>query len=330
SIIVKYRSFAGQANPVRLRMTKMWGFHSNDKKREKCFFTQSDIKEEYIMKRHFLLGLILILFISFLYNTSAQDTKGSDVQEKMLLLEALETGGFRMEEFNINISTSIPNTFLTIKEIETMRKDIMGILDVDEKATIINMDEMRDSYHPHHQNYFEDSSDMGEETVLEQRTEDENYNEIITFIPNEDGNMTVIKLLSSQIVEQPEAHIMVDIVQNKGYKEIVGICNKVKDLLNNYHNGVETTVSLTGVHSGRLSKTEEKQKQSSIFRFLKARKIEVLEDEFFTSITAYSPLIGSHIRYGGKNVNIQLAMRYSEYEDKTYLWIATPLITTTY
>ncbi|MFW5649198.1 MAG: hypothetical protein ACOCG5_08930, partial [Candidatus Alkaliphilus sp. MAG34] len=42
SIIVKYRSFAGQANPVRLRMTKMWGFHSNDKKREKCFFTQSD------------------------------------------------------------------------------------------------------------------------------------------------------------------------------------------------------------------------------------------------------------------------------------------------
>ncbi|NMA03840.1 MAG: hypothetical protein GX925_03940, partial [Clostridiales bacterium] len=43
SIIVKYRSFAGQANPVRLRMTKMWGFHSNDKKREKCFFTQSDM-----------------------------------------------------------------------------------------------------------------------------------------------------------------------------------------------------------------------------------------------------------------------------------------------
>ena len=45
SIIVKYRSFAGRANPVRLRMTKMWGFHSNDKKREKCFFTQPDVME---------------------------------------------------------------------------------------------------------------------------------------------------------------------------------------------------------------------------------------------------------------------------------------------
>lgn len=282
------------------------------------------------MKKHFLLGLILILFIGFLYNTSAQDTKNSDIQEKMLLLEALETGGFQMQEFNINISTFIPDTFLTIKEIETMKKNIMRVLDVDEKVTVIDMDDMRDSYHPHHQNYFEDLSDMGEETILEQRTEDENYNEIITFVPSEDGNMTVIKLLSSQIVEQPEVHIMVDIVQNKGYKEVVGICNKVKDLLNNYHNGAETTVSLTGVHPGKLDKAEEKQKQTSILRSLKARKMEVMEDKFFTSITAYSPLLSSHIRYEGKNVNIQLAMRYSEYEDKTYLWIATPLITTTY
>ncbi|MFW5648865.1 MAG: hypothetical protein ACOCG5_07220 [Candidatus Alkaliphilus sp. MAG34] len=29
-IILKYRSFAGQTNPARLRMTKMWGLHSND------------------------------------------------------------------------------------------------------------------------------------------------------------------------------------------------------------------------------------------------------------------------------------------------------------
>ncbi|MFW5648754.1 MAG: hypothetical protein ACOCG5_06660, partial [Candidatus Alkaliphilus sp. MAG34] len=41
-IILKYRSFAGQTNPARLRTTKMWDLHSNDKKRKKCFFTQSD------------------------------------------------------------------------------------------------------------------------------------------------------------------------------------------------------------------------------------------------------------------------------------------------
>ncbi|HZX21767.1 MAG TPA: YwmB family TATA-box binding protein [Clostridia bacterium] len=307
------------------------------------------------MKKHFLLGLlgfILILFISFLYNTSAQDIRNIDIQEKMsflktvvyrpflnpsadtqeemLLPEAVEAGGFQMEEFNINISTCVPDTFLTIKEIEAIQKDIMQILNVDKKVIVIDMDSMRDSYYPPYQNYFEDISDIGEETILEQRTEDEGYNEIITFVPSEDGNMTTIKLLSTQIVEQPETHIMVDIVKNKGYKEIVDTSNQIQNLLNKHQNRVETTINLTGAQSGKLDKAREKQSQTAILSFLKAKKTEVLEDESFTSITAYSPLISSHIHYGGRDVNIQLAMRYSEYEDKTYLWLATPLITTAY
>ncbi|MFW5648241.1 MAG: hypothetical protein ACOCG5_04080 [Candidatus Alkaliphilus sp. MAG34] len=37
SIIVKYRSFAGQANPVRLRMTKMWAFIAMTKSEKSAF-----------------------------------------------------------------------------------------------------------------------------------------------------------------------------------------------------------------------------------------------------------------------------------------------------
>ncbi|MFW5648807.1 MAG: hypothetical protein ACOCG5_06930, partial [Candidatus Alkaliphilus sp. MAG34] len=59
-IILKYRSFAGQTNPARLRMTKMWGLHSNDKKREKCFFTQSDVP--FCHTSPFVTNLVLIAF----------------------------------------------------------------------------------------------------------------------------------------------------------------------------------------------------------------------------------------------------------------------------
>lgn len=279
------------------------------------------------MRRHSLLGFILILFISLLYNTSAQDIRNIDIQEEMILLEAMETGGFKMEEFNINISTYIPDTFLTIEEMETKQKEIMQILNIKEEIKIINMDNM---HNPHHPDYLGCLPETEEEIILEQRTEDEGYNEMILFIPSEDGNMTVIKLLSTQIEEQIETHIIIDTVQNKGYKEIVGINNLVQEYLKEYKNKVETTINLMGMQQGKLSKTEEKESQEAIFNFLKAKKREVLEEELFTSITAYSPLIGSYIKYGGKNVNIQLAMRYSEYEDKTYLWIATPLITIGY
>lgn len=281
------------------------------------------------MRRYSLFGLIFILLVGLLYNSSAQTAKNVDVQpsQEELLLKAMETGGFEMEEFNINTSAFIPNTFLTIGEIEKMQRDIKEVLNIKGEVIIVNIDTMYDSGH---QDYFEDLSGIEVGTILEQRVEEEGYNEIIMFVPNEDGNMIVVKLLSTQIVGESETYIIVDIVDNKGYKEIVDISNQIENLLKVYGNEVETTINLTGTQLGKLSKIEEKQRQESIFSFLKARKIEVLEEELFTSITAYSPLISSSINYGGKSVNIQLAMRYSEYENKTYLWIANPLITTTY
>ncbi|OZV13462.1 hypothetical protein CIW83_04260 [Tissierella sp. P1] len=48
------------------------------------------------------------------------------------------------------------------------------------------------------------------------------------------------------------------------------------------------------------------------------------------SYTAYTPLIESSIFSGEKKVNLNLAIRYNENEDKTYIWIGTPIITTGY
>ena len=180
------------------------------------------------MKKHSLLGLILILLTGFLYNISIQATKSIDaqgLQEELLLLEAMETGGFQMEEFNINISTYIPDTFLTIEEIESKQKDIMQILNIDENVTIVNMDNMHES---HHQEIFENLVDTEEKIILEQRTEEKGYNEIIVFIPDEYGNVKVIKLLSTHIEEQPETHIVVDIAQNKGYK-VVSVSKQIQN-----------------------------------------------------------------------------------------------------
>ncbi len=281
------------------------------------------------MKRYFLFGIIIILIAGFLYNPSAQTSKSVDkeeLKEEILLFQAVEVGGFQIEEFNINISTFIPNTFLTIEEIESKQKDIMEILNVSKEAIIINMDSSNDFYD---QNYFEDLPDT-EEAILEQRVEDDQYNEIIRFLPSKDGNMTVIKLLSNHIEGKDETYIMVDIVQNKGYKEIVDTSDQIQNLLEKNENKVEMTINLMGAQQGKLSKSDEKERQKNIFNLLKAKKIEVLEDELFTSITGYSPLISQYINYDEKNVNIQLAMRYSEYEDKTYLWLARPLITTSY
>lgn len=282
------------------------------------------------MRRHSLIGLIFILLIGLLYNSSAQSIKNitADIlSEEELLLQAVETGGFQMEEFNLNKSTFIKNTFFTMEELEARRNYIMSALNIKGEIVNINIDEIYNNYN---EDYFEDPLDIQSDTILEQRVEQEGYNEIIVLVPNEEGNVTLIKLLSTQIVGESETYIIIDITQNKGYKEIVNISSLLENILEQYGNKVETTLNLTGSHIGKLNKVEQKQRQEDIFSFLGAKKIEVLEDEFFTSITAFSPLINTSIEYGNNKVNLQLAMRYSEYENKTYLWIANPLITTTY
>ena len=42
------------------------------------------------------------------------------------------------------------------------------------------------------------------------------------------------------------------------------------------------------------------------------------------------PLLDENIISGGKPVNVQVAMRYNSYKDKTYLWIGVPVISIEY
>ena len=49
SIILKCGSFVGRTHSVHLRMTKMWGFHSNGKKAKKMLFAQSDVTHTRII-----------------------------------------------------------------------------------------------------------------------------------------------------------------------------------------------------------------------------------------------------------------------------------------
>ena len=76
---------------------------------------------------------------------------------------------------------------------------------------------------------------------------------------------------------------MVDIVQNKGYKEIVIRCNRIQNF-KQISKTEKPLVNLTGAQSSKLNRAEEKQTDGYI-QLLKG-ETEVLEDEFFTS-TAY-------------------------------------------
>lgn len=62
----------------------------------------------------------------------------------------------------------------------------------------------------------------------------------------------------------------------------------------------------------------------------KAKKVNGMSEKNLISVSAYSPLIDNNIEIEGRKINMNLALRYNAFEDKTYIWLATPVITIEY
>ncbi|GAW93841.1 YwmB family TATA-box binding protein [Calderihabitans maritimus] len=86
------------------------------------------------------------------------------------------------------------------------------------------------------------------------------------------------------------------------------------------------SVIITGTFPGKLS-TEEKQAIiRRIFRTAGAVWVEGVVDGDFISVTGYTPLIKDYLLSGDKKVNLNIAFRYHNIDQKTYIYIGSPLL----
>lgn len=60
------------------------------------------------------------------------------------------------------------------------------------------------------------------------------------------------------------------------------------------------------------------------------KKVEGMEDENIISVSAYSSKLKEYIKLGSEKINLNVAIRYSSFDDKTYIWVATPIIAIEY
>lgn len=139
------------------------------------------------------------------------------------------------------------------------------------------------------------------------------------------GENIAIIIQSTQEASIRETNIVIDVVQEDGFVDVDGLGNSIKDILKPYGTA-QLTSCITGVYAGELAKEEKENIVKDILQFLGAKEIEGFREENMVSIVGFSPNIQDWISYGGNKVNLNVALRYNSYEDKTYLWMATPLI----
>jgi len=87
---------------------------------------------------------------------------------------------------------------------------------------------------------------------------------------------------------------------------------------------------MIGTFEGKLESSNKVKKITKTLQVINGNKIEGIMDESIISISAYSPNIDRFIYTGNNKMNLNIAMRYNEYEGKTYYWIGSPIITIEY
>ncbi|MGI5852173.1 MAG: YwmB family TATA-box binding protein [Caldicoprobacterales bacterium] len=122
-------------------------------------------------------------------------------------------------------------------------------------------------------------------------------------------------------------HIVIN-VENYGH---LSDSRTLMDQLEEYFHSIKAsphiTASFTGDIQGKLSTDERSALARDLIRGIKGTAIQIMEDDQLVSIAGYSPMIDTTPMDG---INFQIASRYNEFMDKTYLWIGTPLISTEY
>ena len=124
-----------------------------------------------------------------------------------------------------------------------------------------------------------------------------------------------------------EAYIMVDILENKVYKSIVDIYTILENTLSKYTNDIEVNTCISGEYSKKLQISNYDDIFKKILYNMNAEEIDRVKEENFISITAYSKVLKeNYLEYYGHKINLNIGMRYSEDDDKTIIYVATPII----
>lgn len=87
---------------------------------------------------------------------------------------------------------------------------------------------------------------------------------------------------------------------------------------------------ITGFFEGKLGYEALNIISRQILKKASARKVNGVSDNNLISVSAHSPFIDDSLMVDGKKVNMNLAIRYNSYEDRTYIWLASPVITVEY
>lgn len=252
----------------------------------------------------YLLLLGIIIFLSIPICGISQD----DVEERDLLVGILEDLGADFVEENVDIGGVIMDEFKQLEDLEVIGDKITRELEIKKIEGDMNVK----------RHYWEEI------------VEEEGFNQLIVQGYDEEGDLITFTLSSYEDEDIAETSLFINLIKREQFVEINDIIEKVEKIFQNYNKPVNITTCIAGIFEDDMRLDEKEKMVLKGAREYRGKVIEKYRDQQVLSFSIFTPYIEQYIYTGREKMNLNIVIRYNEYENKSYIWIGTPIITIGY
>lgn len=241
--------------------------------------------------------LLLLFFVMIIATgtVGAADNYPVDIPEEDVLIASFENCKAEVIESTINSWGKLNNRFMDIRDIELQM------------------------------NTFIERMGFKKEQLQITTETDEQFNKETVYVSDENKTYC-IAIESINKGASGESYIIIDVTIDRSYSELEKEKKRLDAVFRETIGILRYSRCIIGTYNGRLEEDEMGKKTRIALNAVKAKTIEGIATEEMSSISAFSSQLEGYVLSNDKKVNLQVALRYSSYDDKTYIWIGTPLI----
>jgi hypothetical protein len=219
------------------------------------------------------------------------------------LNSAMAATGAHVQEYSINAWVKLPDTHLSDQQLQNIVEQVMNQLELNEKDYEI-VQQQRNK----HRIVQAEAKLPGYHAVA-----------IAQVVPAKENGLEeevylVVNLES--LLEEPIS--------------IISLQEKLHRIVKNFGDSPRISTCLIGWLDGKLMDGESQDLLKRAFLAIDGVIADKLVQDQYVSVTGFSSAIPDYLQLGGKKMNINMAVRYSQYDNRTYVIIGSPIITREY
>jgi hypothetical protein len=141
------------------------------------------------------------------------------------------------------------------------------------------------------------------------------------------SNTTIIaENIKNKVTKNYESYLIINKDLGNNIDKVSNTKSKMIRIYNNYNSKPITNICVTGYYNGKLNFKNINLICDRMLKNMQAKKIDQVRIGDTFSLTAYSPMMNLKMNSAGEKINLNLACNYNNYEDRTYVNIASPTI----